>query len=105
MVVLTVVGAYSADNLSSDVYVMLGFGLVGLLLERFGYPIAVLVLGYILGPILELNLRRALTFEAGDLTPFVTRPISATLIGLTLLSLAYIAYAQFKGRRIHFEDD
>lgn len=105
MVVLTVVGAYSADNLSTDVFVMLGFGLIGLLLERFGYSIAVLVLGYILGPILELNLRRALTFEGGDLTPFVTRPISAALVGLTLLALAYIAYAQFKGRRIHFEDD
>jgi len=105
MVVLTVVGAYSADNQASDVFVMLAFGLVGLVLERYGYPIAVLVLGYILGPILELNLRRALTFDAGDLTPFVTRPVSATLVAVTVLAMAYIFWANMKGKRIHFEDD
>lgn len=105
MVVMTVVGAYSADNQASDVIVMLGFGLAGLLLERHGYPIAVLVLGFILGPILELNLRRALTFEAGDLSPFVTRPVSATLIVVTLAALGYIFWAQRKGKRVVFEDD
>jgi putative tricarboxylic transport membrane protein len=105
MVVLTVVGAYSADNQESDILVMLGFGMLGLLLERYGFPIAVLVLGYILGPILELNLRRALTFEGGDLTPFVTRPISAALLVLTVVALTYILYGQYRRGRLKYEDD
>jgi putative tricarboxylic transport membrane protein len=105
MVVLTVVGAYSADNQESDILVMLGFGMLGLLLERYGFPIAVLVLGYILGPILELNLRRSLTFEGGDLTPFVTRPISAALLVLTVVALTYILYGQYRRGRLKYEDD
>ena len=104
MLVLTVVGAYAADNQTFDVWVMFGFGALALVLERFGFSLAVFVLGYILGPILELNLRRALTFEAGDLSPFVTRPISATLLGLTVFALAFILYKQRSGG-LQYEDD
>jgi putative tricarboxylic transport membrane protein len=67
--------------------VMFGFGLVGLLLQELEYPIAPFVLGFILGPMAEDNVRRALVITAGDPTPFFTRPISLVLFGLLLFSV------------------
>ena len=97
MLMLTVIGTHAADNEVFDVWVMLAFGGVALILEYLGFSMAILVLGFILGPLLELNLRRALTYDAGDLTPFLTRPISAGMIALALASLAFIAWRQRKG--------
>lgn len=104
MLVLTVVGAYAADNQTFDVWVMFAFGGLALVLERYGFSMAALVLGYLLGPILELNLRRALTFEDGDLTPFVTRPISAAMLAITVASLAYILWKQRRGGLSYVDD-
>ncbi|MBL8836532.1 MAG: tripartite tricarboxylate transporter permease [Alphaproteobacteria bacterium] len=104
MLVLTVVGAYAADNQTFDVWVMFAFGGLALVLERYGFSMAALVLGYLLGPILELNLRRALTFEDGDLMPFVTRPISATMLAITVASLAYILWKQRRGGLSYVDD-
>lgn len=104
MLMLTVIGTHAADNEVFDVWVMLAFGGVALILEYLGFSMAILVLGFILGPLLELNLRRALTYDAGDLTPFLTRPISAGMIALALASLAFIAWRQRKGG-LNYEDD
>jgi putative tricarboxylic transport membrane protein len=70
-----------------DVYVMLFFGVVGFLLRRMDYPMAPLVLGIILGDLLDKNLRRGLTLSDGDLTPFFIRPISAFFWILTLATI------------------
>jgi putative tricarboxylic transport membrane protein len=72
---------------------MFSFGMAGLAKVRFngvslGYPMAPLVLGLILGDLLDKNLRRALTLSDADLTPFFTRPISAVLAVTTLLLIA-----------------
>ncbi len=83
--VLCVVGAYSIASRVFDVWVMLGFGTLAFLMRRFGYPIAPFVLGLVLGDILDKNLRRALTLSDGDLTPFLTRPISGVLAGIVAL--------------------
>jgi putative tricarboxylic transport membrane protein len=85
--VLCVVGSYSIASRLFDVWVMLGFGVAAFLMRRFGYPVAPFVLGLVLGDILDKNLRRALTLSDGDLTPFVTRPISAVLAGLVVVIL------------------
>jgi putative tricarboxylic transport membrane protein len=85
--VLCVVGSYSIASRLFDVWVMLGFGTLAFLMRRFGYPIAPFVLGLVLGDLLDKNLRRALTLSDGDLTPFVTRPISAVLAVIALLIL------------------
>ena len=86
--VLCVIGPYAITQRMFDVYVMLVFGIVGFLLRRMDYPMAPLVLGIILGDLLDKNLRRGLTLSDGDLTPFFTRPISLTfvlMIALTIL--------------------
>ena len=81
--VLCVVGSFAIAGRMFDVYVMLIFGVIGFGLRHFGYPMAPLVLGIVLGDLLEKNLRRALILSDGDISPFFTRPISgvvATLI-------------------------
>jgi putative tricarboxylic transport membrane protein len=77
--VLCVIGPYAITQRLFDVYVMVFFGIVGFVLREMKYPMAPLVLGIILGDILDKNLRRALVLSDGDITPFFTRPISAVL--------------------------
>jgi len=84
---LTVVGAYAVNNSLFDVGVMIGFGLLGYLMGNAGIPIAPLVFGLILSPIVEENFRRSLLVSGGDWSVFVTRPISLTLLILTVLML------------------
>jgi putative tricarboxylic transport membrane protein len=83
--VLCVIGPYAITQRLFDVWVMVGFGLAGFVLREMRYPMAPLVLGLILGDLLDKNLRRALTLSDGDPTPFFTRPISAVLWIVTLL--------------------
>lgn len=84
---LCVVGTYSLSQRLFDVYVMIGFGLVGFVLRQMKYPMAPLVLGIILGTMMDTNLRRALMLGDGDLTPFFTRPISATFAAIILITI------------------
>jgi putative tricarboxylic transport membrane protein len=83
--VLCVIGPYAITQRIFDIWVMVGAGLVGFVLREMRFPMAPLVLGLILGDLLDKNLRRALTLSDGDPTPFLTRPISAALWLVTLL--------------------
>jgi putative tricarboxylic transport membrane protein len=71
----------------SDVYLMVGAGFVGYYLIRHDYGVAPIILGIILGPLLENNLRRALVLSDGDFGIFLERPIALTFLALTALSL------------------
>ncbi|MHA6689420.1 tripartite tricarboxylate transporter permease [Devosia sp. A449] len=77
--VLCVVGSFAITQRMFDVYVMLFFGVVGFLLREMKFPMAPLVLGIVLGDLLDLNLRRGLQLTNGDPSPFFTRPISAVI--------------------------
>jgi putative tricarboxylic transport membrane protein len=81
-------GTYAASNNVFDLYVMVLFGIVGWLLQRNGFPVAPVVLGLILGPMVETHLRRALILSRGDWSIFVERPIAATLLAIVALYLA-----------------
>lgn len=81
-----VVGAFALNNRITDVWLLAGIGIVGYVLRKLDYPLAPLVLGVILGPIAETNLRRALMADA-DWTEFVTRPVSAGLLILAVASI------------------
>jgi putative tricarboxylic transport membrane protein len=88
------VGVYSTNNSLFEIYEVLLFGVAGAILLALDFPVAPILLGYVLGPLVEENFRRALLLSRGDLTVFVTRPISAAFIGLcTLLILAQIFFA------------
>jgi putative tricarboxylic transport membrane protein len=85
--VLCVVGAFAITQRMFDVYVMLVFGIVGFVLREMRYPMAPLVMGIILGDLLDVNLRRGLALSDGDVSPFFTRPISAFIGALIVLSI------------------
>ena len=87
--VLCVIGPYALTNRLFDIWVMLAFGILGFVLREMKYPMAPLVLGIVLGDILDKSLRRALVLSDGDLTPFFTRPISLTLWVLTLVTVLF----------------
>ena len=85
--VLCVIGTYALSQRMFDITVMVVFGLIGFLLRQMKYPMAPLVLGIILGDLLDKSLRRGLTLSDGDLLPFVTRPVSAGFVALIVLSI------------------
>ena len=83
--VLCAVGSFAIAARLFDVWVMLAFGVLGFALRLLNYPMAPLVLGLVLGDLLEKSLRRGLVLSDGDVTPFFTRPISAFLCALLVL--------------------
>jgi TctA family transporter len=88
VVVFSVVGAYALNNSMFDVYVMLAFGLIGYFLESRQIPLAPLILGLILGELVERKLRTGLISSGGDLTPMFTRPICILLIAVLIVMFA-----------------
>src|SRR3990167_5925959 len=81
------VGVYTVGNTVFDIYVMILFGLVGYLMKKLEYEPAPLVLAFVLGPLLENNLRKAMILSQGSFAIFVTRPISAVCLLVALFLL------------------
>jgi len=94
--VLCVVGSFAISSRLFDVWVMLGFGVIGYVLRRLGYPIAPLVLGIVLGDLMEKGLRRGLVLSDGTLLPFFTRPISA-LLWITIVVVVLMKFPVVRG--------
>lgn len=80
-------GVYSAANSVLDVLIMFGIGILGLFARRLDFPVGPIVLGVILGPLLETQFRRAMSIAQGDLSIFVTRPLSATILAFAVAAL------------------
>ena len=97
--VLCAVGSFAIAGRLFDVYVMLFFGVLGYFLRHYGYPMAPLVLGIVLGDLLEKNLRRALILSDGGLLPFFTRPISAVVAALIFGTIAWKLWSSRTDRR------
>jgi putative tricarboxylic transport membrane protein len=95
---MCVIGAYGLNNNMFDVWTMLIFGLLGFFLLRLRFGLAPLILGFILAPIIETNLRRGLQRSDGDLTPFFTEPISGAFLLITLLVLIWNIRSIYKQR-------
>ena len=84
---LCIIGPYALSQRVFDIYVMFGFGVLGFVLREMRYPMAPLILGIILGDIIDQNLRRSLMIANGDWRSFVDRPLSAIFVALCLLTL------------------
>ena len=87
ILLFSIVGVYASANKVFDIYVMIGFGVAGYLFRKFGYEPAPMVLGFVLGPMLENNLRKALILSQGELSGFLSRPISAACLILAAVLL------------------
>jgi putative tricarboxylic transport membrane protein len=99
------IGIYSVNSLPTDVMFIGFFGLVGYALVKLGFEPAPLLLGFVLGRLMEENLRRALIISRGELTTFVERPISAGLlaVALILLVIAFLPAVQKEREEIFVE--
>ncbi len=98
------IGVYSINNVSFDLYVMILFGVAGWIMRKFGYEAAPLILAYILGPLLENALRQSLLISGGSFLIFVSRPISAIALGFAFLLLLSNLFPYFKKQRERFEE-
>lgn len=98
IVVLSVVGAFGVRNNIVDVYICLSFGVIGYLMKRYEFPSAPLVLGVILGPLAERYFMTSLANYDNDLTIFVSRPISATILGFASLFVLWALVPDMKGK-------
>jgi putative tricarboxylic transport membrane protein len=99
ILLLSCIGVYSLNSSGFEVLVMLFFGVLGYFLLKFGCEPAPLLLGFVLGPLMEENLRRALLVSRGDPWIFVQRPISAVLLGLAILLLVAVLLPTFRRTR------
>ncbi len=84
---LCVIGSYAIESRIFDVRVMLFFGVLGFLMVEMEYPVAPMILGLILGNMLDTNFRRALVIAEGEMMPFVSRPICIVLIAFIVVTL------------------
>ncbi len=98
VILLSVTGVFVSTNSIFDIYVMLGFGVFGYLMNKFGFPVAPLLIGFILGPLVEVGLRQAMILSRGSLDIFVTRPISAIFLLLALVTMIVVGWREFRGR-------
>lgn len=99
VVSLSVIGVYSIQNSIFDIYALIGFGILGYLLERTGFPLAPIVLGVILGPMAEQQLRLALIISRGDVLSIASSPVAMILIALIALVLLLPVVRIVMGRR------
>ena len=99
IVVFCAIGAYSINNSFFDLWLMLGFGLIGYFFLKIGVEPAPFVLGFVLGPMLEENFRRAMLIASGDWMVFIERPISAVLLACSALLLAALLVPEIRRKR------
>ncbi|RUR35677.1 tripartite tricarboxylate transporter permease [Vreelandella populi] len=100
-----VYGAYAVNNMTFDIWLMLAFGVVGYLFNRTGIPAAPFLIGFILGPMFEDNLRRSLLISNGDMSIFVRGPITWFFIAITFGSIAFAVFRFFKDRNTKLNAD
>ena len=100
IVIFASIGAFSVNNNLFDVWMMLGFGLLGYVMKKLDYPIVPLVLALVLGRLAENSLRQALTLSGGTLSIFFTRPFSLLFVIAGVLAyLSPLIRWALRGRR------
>ncbi len=106
ILVFCCIGLYTLNNNNFDVYMAVGFGLMGYIFYKLKCEPAPLLLGFILGPMMEENLRRALLLSRGDWSAFITRPLSAGLLAAAVLMIVVVCLPSIKrSRESAFKED
>ena len=99
ILVFCCIGVFSLGNKLFDVYLLAGFGVLGYIFSKLKCEPAPLLLGFILGPMMEEYLRRALLLSRGDFSVLVTRPISATMLAIALIALIVVFLPSIRKKR------
>lgn len=100
IIAISIFGVYAVQVSTYDLLLLLGCGVLGYFLSKNDYPIAPLVLGLVLGPMIENNMRRALTISDGDYSMFFTRPLSMTFLIVTALWLLIPVLLKKRGKDV-----
>jgi putative tricarboxylic transport membrane protein len=95
-----ILGSFTVTGSLYEVGIAVFFGILGYIMERYGFPVAPLCLSLILGPIAENSLRQSMIISRGDVTIFFTRPISLILIIVTIVSVVYLVIQEKRGLRL-----
>jgi TctA family transporter len=93
------IGVYTLNNSTFDVYMTAIFAVIGYVFYKLSCEAAPLLLGFILGPMMEENLRRALLLSRGDWSTFVIRPLSAGLLVAAVLMIVVVTLPSIKSKR------
>jgi len=96
---ITILGVYTINNSTFDIFVMIVFGLIGYLMKKVGFEPGPMVLAFVLGTIVEDGVRRSMLIFDGDPTGFFTRPISGTILAAFVLVALWPAAKAILGRR------
>ena len=105
IVAISFFGVYAVQYTTFDLYLLIGCGVLGYLLSKNDYPVAPLVLALVLGPMIENNMRRALTISNGDFSIFVTKPLSLLFIVIAAAWILVPLLLKFKGRKIIINEE
>lgn len=96
IVVFCFIGAFSVSHSLYDVYVMMGFALLGYLMQKSKLPIGPFIIAFILMPIAESNLRSGLILYGDSYLPLITRPVSAAFLGVAVLCVLWVIKGEFR---------
>ncbi|MGB9700635.1 MAG: tripartite tricarboxylate transporter permease [Thermodesulfobacteriota bacterium] len=99
ILVIAITGTYATNNSVTEVYISLIFGVIGYFMKRADLPAAPVIMGIVLGPLLETHFRRALIISNGSYTTFFTHPISAIFLCAAVISILYPILRWLMGRR------
>lgn len=99
VMVLSVTGVYVTSNSYFDVFSMLGFGVLGYGMNKHGFPVVPMLIGFILGPMIEVALRQSLIMSRGSLEIFVTRPVSAAFLAIAAATIVVVGFRAWRGSR------
>lgn len=104
IVIIIIVGTYSLNNSLFDVGAMLVFGILGYIFKKAEIPLAPIILAFVLGELLEKNLIQSLTIFEGSLLSFFTRPISGTILVISIIAIIISLISSLKNKRLVNED-
>lgn len=94
IMLLCILGVFSLESSTFNLWIMLAFGIIGYGLRQYDYPLAPMVIGMVLGPIAEGNFRRSLVISGNDYGFFIERPIAATILAINLLLVLWMICPQ-----------
>jgi putative tricarboxylic transport membrane protein len=96
--IFCLVGVYSVNYSVQDLWLMLGFGVIGYLTAKMSYPQAPLVLALVLGGVMENSLRQSLKMAQGDMSIFFTRPLAASIMAIVILIVFWPLLSRLRPR-------
>jgi putative tricarboxylic transport membrane protein len=99
ILVFCLIGVYSINGSVVDIYLSAGFAVLGLILLKLKFPLMPLVLGFVLGPLMEEHFRRTLVLSHGDLSVLLSRPLSLTLLLLAFALLLAVLVPALRSKR------